>query len=253
MSDSEEKMLNEELVNKYLNDLSKELKKEFGRNKEFELIVVGGAAILLNYDFRASTTDIDAFISTGTSVKSAIYRVADKYGLSSDWLNSDFRLTSSYSPHLVRYSHFYKTYNQILTVRTIEGAYLIAMKLASFRAYKRDKSDIIGILDEHQKRGNAITYEQIDKAVTELYGGWDVIDSDAKEYIKQVTSIEGYSYETVLKTEDENKALLIDFEKNYKNVLNEENLEDVLNALRDKAEQKDTIIPVSPRTRRPRL
>lgn len=249
MSSEEQKILNLELTEKYLNELSKELKKEFGRNAEFEMIVVGGAAIMINYNFRASTTDIDMYVSMGGSVKGAARRVADKYGISDEWLNSDFKKTSSFSHKIVSCSKFYKRYNQILSVRTISGEYLIAMKLASFRPYKRDKSDIIGILEAHQERNSPITFERVDKAVTDLYGTWDKIEPDAKEYIKKAIQEKKLSYKDIVEQEKLNKVLLINFEQDYGDVLNEQNINDVLKILRKKKVQKQ----MKPRETKPKL
>lgn len=39
----------------YFSALAEELKREYGKFVEVELIVVGGGSILLNYDFRGST------------------------------------------------------------------------------------------------------------------------------------------------------------------------------------------------------
>ena len=69
-------------IERYLNELSKELKKEFGKNSEFELIIVGGASILLNYNFREQTLDVDAFISNQNTIKEAIKSTAEKYDVS---------------------------------------------------------------------------------------------------------------------------------------------------------------------------
>ena len=120
----------------YFSELAKEIKKECGRDANVELIVVGGASILLNYDFRESTIDVDALVSSRISIKESINRVGDKYGLPNGWINSDFKTTNSFSPKLVQFSKCYKTFNQSLTVRTVESEYLIAMKLASLRKYK---------------------------------------------------------------------------------------------------------------------
>ena len=49
-----------ENVGEYFKELSKEIKKQLGRQANVELIVVGGASILMNYGFRESTQDIDA-------------------------------------------------------------------------------------------------------------------------------------------------------------------------------------------------
>lgn len=133
-------------IDSYLRELSKELKKEFGRNSSFELILVGGASVLINYSFRDTTVDVDAFVSTQSSIKAAIRRVADRHNLPEDWMNSDFRYTDSFSTKLLQYSKYYKTFSQVLQVRTIKDEYLIAMKLMAFRSYKHDFSDIVGIL-----------------------------------------------------------------------------------------------------------
>ena len=53
----------------------------------------------------------------------------------------------------------------ILHVRTMPGAYIIAMKLASLRPYKYDRSDIIGVISEEK-----ISKEDIITAVENLYG-----------------------------------------------------------------------------------
>lgn len=43
-------------------ELSKEYKRLGGRNTPVEIILIGGAAIVENYDFRNMTTDIDDII-----------------------------------------------------------------------------------------------------------------------------------------------------------------------------------------------
>ena len=74
----------------YLNELAKILKKTYGKKFEAEIIVVGGGAIMAGYSFRQMTADIDAVIKANAQIKDEIYKVADKFNLPSDWLNSDF-------------------------------------------------------------------------------------------------------------------------------------------------------------------
>ena len=51
---------NKDELNNIFADIAKELKKKLkGKNFSYELIIVGGASILLNYSFRMSTIDID--------------------------------------------------------------------------------------------------------------------------------------------------------------------------------------------------
>ena len=92
--------------------------------------------------------------------------------------------TGSYSPKLVEYSVYYKTFYSVLSIRTVAAEYLVAMKLRSGRKYKNDLSDVIGILAEHQKRGKPITLDKINTAVCGLYGGWDDFPKDTKPFIE---------------------------------------------------------------------
>lgn len=216
----------------YFKELSKELKREFGRQCQIELVVVGGASILLNYDFRESTTDIDALVSSKMSIKDAINRVGDKFGLPNGWVNSDFRQTASYSPKLVQYSKFYKTYNQVLMIRTIDAEYLIAMKLMSMRVYKNDISDIVGIIQAQALR-KPVTYEKVESAVKELYGGWEKLPNRAKETLENIldSKHQEITYEGIRTEEKQNRIRLQNFEKQYENVLNEDNLDEILEQL----------------------
>lgn len=142
----------------YLKELAKEFRRLNGKHIPAEIILVGGASIVVNYGFRNMTTDIDAKIQASSAMKDAINFVGDKYHLPNGWLNTDFTKTASYSPEIVYASKPYKTiYN--LNIRTISREYLIAMKLRSGRKYKNDLSDIIGILAEHEKRGNPISFQ----------------------------------------------------------------------------------------------
>lgn len=83
--------------------------------------------------------------------------------------------TCSYSPKLTQYSQHYRTYSNVLDIRTVNAEYLVAMKLMSGRRYKKDMSDIVGIINEQEKIGKPLDFPCIDKAVNHLYGGWDGI------------------------------------------------------------------------------
>ena len=84
-----------------------------------------------------------------------------------------------------------------------------AMKMVSARQYKNDLSDIVGIIGEHQRRGLPLTYAQIDRAVKELYGSWDLIDTDTKQLLEKVLSLPDVSavYEEYRNAEIEAKDL----------------------------------------------
>ena len=68
-------------IDLYLKELSKEYRRLGGKNMPAELILIGGASVLINYGFRDMTTDIDAMIHAASSMKDAINRVGDRFGL----------------------------------------------------------------------------------------------------------------------------------------------------------------------------
>ena len=89
-------MMRKEDMDKYLNELAKELRKFEGRNAHFEIVIAGGASIVQNYTFRQMSSDIDAMIND-RAIRDAARRVADKFDLPMDWINSDFEHTIIYS------------------------------------------------------------------------------------------------------------------------------------------------------------
>lgn len=225
----------------YLRELGKEYRKLAGKKSPAEIVLIGGGAILANYNFRTSTTDVDAIIHAASAMKEAINRVGDKYYLANRWLNEDFVRTVSYSPKIEEFSQFYRQYSNVLQVRTIKAEYIIAMKLRAGRKYKNDFSDIIGVLMEHEEKSEHISYGDIDRAVINLYGSWNAITEEAKTFLKDVLSCKDLAerYAELRGSEGEMGLLLQGFEVDYSGVLNQSNVNDILDILRQrKAEQK---------------
>lgn len=230
--------MNKSNLNFYLNELAKEIKKSYGRNFETEIIIVGGGAIMTNYSFRDMTTDIDAIIRANARIKDVIYKVADKYNLPNDWLNSDFMSTESYSSKLIEVSKYYKSFgNGTLSVRIVDAEYLIAMKLRSFRPYKKDLSDTVGLIMEHKINGYPLTEETIVSAYKKLYN-CDLPDK-VSEFLKEVLATENLEelYNKVVTQEEFNKERLVSFEEKYPNALNENNLEEILAKLQSDVDE----------------
>lgn len=195
----------------YLRELAKVFRKQNGKEASVEIILVGGAAILVNYSFRDMTTDVDAIIHASSSMKEAINQVCDHYSLPNGWLNADFVRTVSYSPKLTEFSIYYKTFYGVLQVRSVSAEYLIAMKLRSGRKYKNDLSDVIGILIEHHKKSVPISLEKIHLAVENLYGSWESIPQSSRTFIEaayQNTILEDV-YSRVKAQEQRSKDLLL--------------------------------------------
>ena len=214
----------------YLLELAKEYRKLSEKAMPAEMILVGGASILVNYGFRETTYDLDAIIHASSAMKDAINNISDRYDLPNGWINSDFAKTKSYAPKLIEHSVFFRTYHRILTVRTVAAEYLIAMKLMSGRKYKNDLSDIIGILLEHKRLGDPVSAQRIDSAVRTLFGSWKRIPQDSTDFIGLVTANDDYEflYNEYRKTETENRDILADFTSKYPDMVNSDNANDIL-------------------------
>ena len=121
----------------------------------------------------------------------------------------------------------------------ISAEYLIAMKLKAGRQYKKDLSDIAGILAEHASRGNPIEQEQIITAIINLYGTTKAISNDAMQFLVHILQEENYKdvYETVLKEEAANRESLLDFQEVYPNKVRQENADNIIALLREKKQQ----------------
>jgi hypothetical protein len=190
----------------YFRELAREYRRRMGRSVKAELVLVGGASILINYGFRDTTTDIDAIISAPSVMKEAIRAVGDRFDLPEGWLNSDFRKTDSFTAKLIQFSSFYKTFMHVLDVRTVKDEHLIAMKLVAGRQYKRDLSDIVGVITECRRAGRPLSYEDIDKAMIDLYGGWSRVDEAERLLLDKALTAPDYDALRERVMDMENKA-----------------------------------------------
>lgn len=229
-------------IDEYLKKLAKRFRKLNGTRVPAEIILVGGASVLINYGFREKSNDIDAIIQASSAMKDAINQIRDEENLPQDWINSDFTHTASYSPFLRIYSKHYRTFSNIVEIRTVSGEYLIAMKLMSGRKYKNDLSDVIGILKEESSAGNNISIEQIRDAVKNLYGSYDALPDDSKVFIEKLMerldkNDESDIYAEFVEQEKSNKTSLIEFESQYPGVLNEDNISDILSIIEQRTKK----------------
>ncbi|MCM1183742.1 MAG: DUF6036 family nucleotidyltransferase [Roseburia sp.] len=220
-----------------LKELAKEFKRRSGTAVPAEIILIGGAAVLAGYGFREMTTDVDVVLHASSAMKEAAGSVGDKYNLPHGWLNSDFMRTASYSPKLEQFSVYYRTFSNVLQVRTVSAEYLIAMKLRSGRKYKNDLSDIIGILAEHESRGNPISKDKIDMAVCNLYGSWDGFSEDSVSFINDALARGSYEavYAAVREEEKNSKDMLIRFGEQYPGAATQSNVNEILASLKKRS------------------
>ena len=169
-----------------LKELAKEFRKNNGNKMPAEIILIGGASILNNYGFREMTYDMDAIINSSSAMKDAINIVGGRLGLPLGWINTDFMNTNSYTPRLVGVSKYYKTFSNILQIRTVSAEYLVVMKLMADRQYKNDLSDIVGIIIEQEERGDILTLERIKKAIIDLYDEYELIPYNSRSFIEAI-------------------------------------------------------------------
>ncbi len=236
-----DKAFTKENLDYYLKELAKEFRKRNGTKIPAEIVLIGGAAVLANYGFREMTYDIDAVITASSVMKEAINAVGDRLELPNGWLNMDFKNTSSYSPKLVQYSKHYRTYSGVLNIRTINAEYLIVMKLMSGRRYKKDLSDIVGILNEQKKVGEPLDYNKIDRAVKDLYGDWNGISKYTIQVLKAALESENLTelFEEQVKEEIFSKQEILRVQKYNEEKVTKSNIDDIINLALRKSKKQD--------------
>lgn len=116
------------------------------------------------------------------------------------------------------------------------------MKLVAGRPYKHDLSDVAEIIAEHQKRGNPIEYDTILSAAEKLYGDISRISETSLQFLDLVYSTPDIQklIEERKKNEQSAKKALIEFEGEYKDVLNQDNLSDILKHIQDRKDNKSS-------------
>jgi len=156
------------------------LSAEFEHDGErAELVVVGGAAVVLLFEARETTKDVDAFFSLpeAARVRGAAARVAQHLDLPEDWLNDGAK---GYLVGVTRGAVLYES--PFLIVYAASLAQLLAMKLAAWRDAV-DREDARLLLTRMQ--GSAadvwdlvrplVPPHQIDKASYAFQDLWEAI------------------------------------------------------------------------------
>ena len=83
---SAEAPFTKENLNACLSALAKEFRRRNGTAMPAEIILIGGASVLVNYGFRNVTYDVDAVIYASSAMKEAANHVGDILGLPNGWL-----------------------------------------------------------------------------------------------------------------------------------------------------------------------
>jgi len=116
--------LSKDAIIEALTSLSAELELS---EDSYELIIAGGAALVLLYGARESTKDVDAVFSDG-AVLAAARQVASRLALPEDWLNDGAK---GFLHGVARGEVVFQT--PVLVVRALAPQQLLAMKLSAWR------------------------------------------------------------------------------------------------------------------------
>lgn len=145
------------------------------RGVELELCIYGGSAMMLAFERKAVTKDVDAVFHPVGKVQPWIRQVAREQGLPGDWLNDDVK------QFLAPRGAFRELPLELSGLRVIvpTASYLLAMKaLASRRAlpgYPGDEEDLRFLIRKLQIR----TVEEVQAHVDRFYPD-DVLTDGAR-------------------------------------------------------------------------
>lgn len=166
-------MLHSKLINKGdIDNIFTSLADEYealGGSKDVNIYLVGGASIILNFEYRMSTIDIDAYFNNSKTLEAAIKNVSSKLDLPKDWINQDFIKTPSYSNKILEKAKLFSKYGKYIKVFSFEPKYLIAMKLKSSRPTGGDLDDVIMMIYELRFKKVPISYKEVIDAYNYLY------------------------------------------------------------------------------------
>lgn len=125
-------MLSKESIDVYLDKLADKILEKFGPEASIEIVVVGGAAIAINYTFSRASAYLDDLVAD----------VAKECSLPTDWINHNVMVTGSFTPAIAQYAKHYKTFKGVLKVFTADALTLICMKSVCCRPDSHDILDV---------------------------------------------------------------------------------------------------------------
>jgi hypothetical protein len=127
-----------------------------------EIVVIGGAALVLLFDARQSTKDVDAYFlkPDAAALRAAAAHIAEQMNLPSDWLND---AAKGYLHGLEIGETLYETNS--LTVYAASATQLLALKLAAWRDAV-DRADA-KLLLEHLRGSRREIWSAVERFVPE--------------------------------------------------------------------------------------
>lgn len=173
--------LNPSKIERSLTALGNELKK---LKIVGELIICGGAVMLLEYNSRNTTKDIDGIYSPSTEMKELIRKIAHKHELPEDWLNDSVKYSKSYIRDLRTNSKFHRRYGNLVVYKA-DIEQMIAMKLVAFRlGQSHDLIDLEVLMQKYSASMGKITPDVLKNLVIKYYGNLEILKMEALVFIE---------------------------------------------------------------------
>lgn len=152
-------MLTKEDITQGFETLNEELKQV---DIVGDIVVFGGAYMVLALDARPATRDVDAIFKPAKEIRDAALKVADTLGLPNDWINDGIKgfmsaKSGEHGTKVLNLSH--------LKIWCPKPEYILAMKCMASRPETHDKEDILTLI-EHLKLTSA---DQVFKVIVQYY------------------------------------------------------------------------------------
>jgi len=124
-------------IKRYLSELNDELAL---KDIKGEVSLFGGAVMVLSFNARIATKDVDAIFQPTQEVRVAAERIAERNGLNPDWLNDGVKGCVVDHARNILFSM------PNLNVFIPEADYLLAMKSLAARAGTEDENDVATLI-----------------------------------------------------------------------------------------------------------
>lgn len=126
-------------IQQYLSELNDELAL---KDIKGEISLFGGAVMVLAFNARIATKDVDAIFEPVKEIRNAAHRIAELHALKLDWLNMAVRM------FVVKHDRELLFDLPNLRVTVPEADYLLAMKMIALRPQTEDEDDAIFLIEK---------------------------------------------------------------------------------------------------------
>jgi hypothetical protein len=136
-----------------------------------EVCIFGGAAMMLAYNARETTFDVDALVRPREVGERLVLRVAHQIGLPDDWLNDGVAkftsIVGTYAP--LKVQELENKAARHLRITRASAAYLLAMKCLAFRPRLGPRTGDLEDLEFLIRKMGLRTVEAIEEVLDRFY------------------------------------------------------------------------------------